>query len=86
MVIGIPTVKRQYQSYLVSPQHLLMSLHPEPNQVTTLQSVLENMTADEMEDSLIIIFIAETDPDSVYQISNDVQKQFSQVPCSPLDP
>lgn len=62
MVIGIPTVKRQYQSYLV----------------TTLQSVLENMTADEMEDSLIIIFIAETDPDSVYQISSDVQKQFSQ--------
>jgi len=62
MVLGIPTVKRQYQSYLV----------------TTLQSVLENMTLEEMEDTLIIIFIAETDPDSVFQISSDVQKQFHQ--------
>jgi len=62
MVLGIPTVKRQYQSYLV----------------TTLQSVLENMTVEEMEDTLIIIFIAETDPDSVFQISSDVQKQFHQ--------
>jgi len=60
MVIGIPTVKRQYQSYLV----------------TTLQSVLDNMNQDEMDDSLIIIFIAETDPDYVYQISSDIQKQF----------
>lgn len=60
MVLGIPTVKRQYQSYLV----------------TTLQSVLENMTVEEMADTLIIIFIAETDPDSVFQISSDVQKQF----------
>ena len=29
-----------------------------------------------MNDSLIIIFIAETDPDYVYQISSDIQKQF----------
>ena len=29
-----------------------------------------------MEDVLIVIFIAETDPDYVYQISADVQKQF----------
>ena len=29
-----------------------------------------------MDDSLIIIFIAETDPDYVYQISSDIQKQF----------
>ena len=36
------------------------------------------MTLEEMEDTLIIIFIAETDPDSVYQISSDVQKQFHQ--------
>ena len=47
--------------------------------MTTLQSVLENMTVEEMEDTLIIIFIAETDPDSVFQISSDVQKQFHQV-------
>ena len=50
-----------------------------PSQVTTLQSVLENMTVEEMADTLIIIFIAETDPDSVFQISSDVQKQFHQV-------
>jgi len=60
VVLGIPTVKRQYQSYLV----------------TTLQSVLDNMNQDEMDDCLIIIFIAETDPDYVYQISSDIQKQF----------
>ena len=30
----------------------------------------------EMEDTLIVIFIAETDPEYVYQISSDVQKQF----------
>ena len=29
-----------------------------------------------MDDSLIIIFIAETDPDYVYQIGSDIQKQF----------
>ena len=29
-----------------------------------------------MEDTLIIIFIAETDPDYVYQISSEVQRQF----------
>lgn len=60
IVIGIPTVRRQYQSYLV----------------TTLQSVVDNMTQDEMNDSLIIVFIAETEPDFVYQISSDIQKQF----------
>lgn len=60
IVIGIPTVKRQYQSYLV----------------TTLQSVLDNMSKDDLQDTLIVIFIAETDPDYVYQISADVQKQF----------
>ena len=37
------------------------------------------MSLEEMEDTLIIIFIAETDPDSVFQISSDVQKQFHQV-------
>jgi len=61
LVIGIPTVKRQFQSYLV----------------TTLQSVLENMTKEEMEDSLVIIFIAETEPEDVYLISQEIQKQFN---------
>jgi len=60
IVIGIPTVKRQYQSYLL----------------TTLQSVIDNMSKEDMDESLIVIFIAETDPDFVYQISAEVQKQF----------
>ena len=54
-------MKRQFQSYLV----------------TTLQSVLENMTKEEMEDSLVIIFIAETEPEDVYLISQEIQKQFN---------
>ena len=32
----------------------------------------------EMGDTLIIIFIAETEPDYVYQISSEVQKQFQE--------
>ena len=31
---------------------------------------------EDMDESLIVIFIAETDPDFVYQISAEVQKQF----------
>jgi len=61
VVLGVPTVKREYQSYLV----------------TTLQSVIDNMTEGEMADSLIVVFIAETDPAFVYDITKDVQKQFS---------
>ena len=34
------------------------------------------LSQDDLQDTLIVIFIAETDPDYVYQISADVQKQF----------
>ena len=69
----------QFESFLtISGSITSHSLTSVLSQVTTLQSVLENMTVEEMEDTLIIIFIAETDPDSVFQISSDVQKQFHQ--------
>ena len=38
--------------------------------------VILYFSQDDLEDTLIVIFIAETDPDYVYQISADVQKQF----------
>jgi len=62
VVIGIPTVRREYQSYLIP----------------TLQSVFDNMEKDDMDDTLVIIFIAETDPDNVYQITSEIQGQFTQ--------
>lgn len=43
IVLGIPTVKREKQSYLME----------------TLQSLIDGMTADESDDTLIVIFIAE---------------------------
>jgi len=61
IVIGIPTVKREFQSYLVP----------------TLQSVFENMNENEMRDTLVVVFIAETDPDNVYQVMSEIQGQFS---------
>lgn len=43
MVLGIPTVKRDVQSYLMS----------------TLQNLIENMSPEEKMDAVIIVFIAE---------------------------
>lgn len=43
MVLGIPTVKREVQSYLLA----------------TLQNLVDSMTEEEAADSLIVIFIAE---------------------------
>ncbi|GBN25350.1 hypothetical protein AVEN_259287-1, partial [Araneus ventricosus] len=43
MVLGIPTVKREVQSYLMS----------------TLQNLIENMSPEERNDAVIIVFIAE---------------------------
>uniref|UniRef100_A0A8K9VBQ2 Alpha-1,3-mannosyl-glycoprotein 4-beta-N-acetylglucosaminyltransferase B n=1 Tax=Oncorhynchus mykiss TaxID=8022 RepID=A0A8K9VBQ2_ONCMY len=45
LVLGIPTVKRQKQSYLVS----------------TLNSLLYDLSPSEREDTVIIVFVAETD-------------------------
>lgn len=43
VVLGIPTVRRERQSYLME----------------TLQSLVEGMTAEEAEDAILVVFIAE---------------------------
>jgi alpha-1,3-mannosylglycoprotein beta-1,4-N-acetylglucosaminyltransferase A/B len=43
VVLGIPTVKREVQSYLLA----------------TLQNLIDSMTDQEAADSLIVVFIAE---------------------------
>jgi alpha-1,3-mannosylglycoprotein beta-1,4-N-acetylglucosaminyltransferase A/B len=60
MVLGIPTVKREHQSYL----HV------------TLKSLLENMSEDEAADSLIIVFVAESDLDFVSSVATDIATAF----------
>ncbi|KAM6952690.1 alpha-1,3-mannosyl-glycoprotein 4-beta-N-acetylglucosaminyltransferase B-like isoform 1-T1 [Lycodopsis pacificus] len=60
MVLGIPTVKREKQSYLVS----------------TLSSLLYSLTSLQQQDLLIIVFVAETDSDYVGSIAENVRKNF----------
>jgi alpha-1,3-mannosylglycoprotein beta-1,4-N-acetylglucosaminyltransferase A/B len=61
MVLGIPTVKRDHQSYLQS----------------TLQSIFNNISPKDTEDSLVVIFIAETEPSIVASIANSINASFS---------
>ena len=61
MVIGIPTVKREVQSYLVS----------------TLESIFNNMNAKEISDTLVIILISETNLDFVHQVLAEIQTKHS---------
>ncbi|XP_051276808.1 alpha-1,3-mannosyl-glycoprotein 4-beta-N-acetylglucosaminyltransferase B-like isoform X1 [Dicentrarchus labrax] len=60
MVMGIPTVKRDKQNYLVS----------------TLSSLLYSLTSAQRQDLLIIVFVAETDPDYVGSIGETIRKNF----------
>lgn len=43
MVMGVPTVRREKQSYLMD----------------TLQNLIDGMNAEEANDSLIVVFVAE---------------------------
>lgn len=61
MVLGIPTVKRDKQSYLVN----------------TLQSLLYELTPYQAEDLLIIVFVAETDYSYVTSVADTISIQFS---------
>ena len=45
----------------------------------TLTSLLECMTAEEREDTLIVIFVAETDLEHVANISSLVEEKFPEV-------
>jgi len=61
-VLGVPTVKRDRQSYLEE----------------TLTSLLENMSVEEMADTLIVVFVAETDFHHVTSISILLEEKFSE--------
>lgn len=60
MVLGIPTVKRQVQSYLIS----------------TVQNLIENMSKEERLDALIIVFIAESDKEYIMKQAGDIENMF----------
>ncbi|XP_070959645.1 alpha-1,3-mannosyl-glycoprotein 4-beta-N-acetylglucosaminyltransferase B-like isoform X1 [Oncorhynchus clarkii lewisi] len=60
LVLGIPTVKRQKQSYLVS----------------TLNSLLYDLSPSERNDTVIIIFVAETDAEYVNSVAELLEKNF----------
>ncbi|XP_046882125.1 alpha-1,3-mannosyl-glycoprotein 4-beta-N-acetylglucosaminyltransferase B-like isoform X1 [Hypomesus transpacificus] len=60
LVLGIPTVKRAKQTYLVS----------------TLNSLLYDLTPSERNDMLIIVFVAETDIEYVRSVAATIEKNF----------
>ncbi|GIY23385.1 alpha-1,3-mannosyl-glycoprotein 4-beta-N-acetylglucosaminyltransferase A [Caerostris extrusa] len=59
VVLGIPTVKRDVQSYLMS----------------TLQNLIENMSPEEKMDCIIIVFIAETDSEYVTRQAAEIENR-----------
>ncbi|XP_069387960.1 alpha-1,3-mannosyl-glycoprotein 4-beta-N-acetylglucosaminyltransferase A-like isoform X2 [Paralichthys olivaceus] len=60
MVLGIPTVKRDKQSYLVN----------------TLNSLLYSLTFSQRQDLLIIVFVAEMDSNYVEGVAETIRKNF----------
>ncbi|XP_066259965.1 alpha-1,3-mannosyl-glycoprotein 4-beta-N-acetylglucosaminyltransferase B isoform X1 [Euwallacea similis] len=60
VVLGVPTVKREKQSYLMD----------------TLQNLIDGMTIDEANDSLIVVFIAETDIEYILQVAKEIEFRF----------
>lgn len=60
IVLGIPTVKRDKQSYLLS----------------TLDNLLVNMDDEEQNDTMIVVFVGETDLDYVRDIAKQIQLRF----------
>ncbi|CAG0894620.1 unnamed protein product [Darwinula stevensoni] len=60
IVMGIPTVQREVQNYLLS----------------TLNNLISNMDEAEMDDVVIVVFVAETDDSYLKEISNDIMQNF----------
>ncbi|KAF7642427.1 hypothetical protein LDENG_00258040, partial [Lucifuga dentata] len=60
MVLGIPTVKREKQSYLVN----------------TLSSLLYSLTPAQSKDLLIVVLVAETDSLYVDSVAQTIVKNF----------
>ncbi|XP_036327426.1 alpha-1,3-mannosyl-glycoprotein 4-beta-N-acetylglucosaminyltransferase A-like [Rhagoletis pomonella] len=70
IVLGIPTVKREKQSYLVS----------------TLQNLIENMNEEEQNETLIIVYIGESEEELVHAIAKQVELNFEPyVDCGLID-
>lgn len=61
IVLGIPTVKRDKQSYLLS----------------TMNSLITRMSEEERNDTVMVVFIAETDPEYVSLVSKQIEVRFS---------
>lgn len=61
VVLGVPTVRRDKQSYLLS----------------TLQNLVENMDAAEQNRTLIVVFIGETDADYVATVAAQIAGRFA---------
>jgi N-Acetylglucosaminyltransferase-IV (GnT-IV) conserved region len=59
MVLGVPTVKREVQTYLL----------------TTLHNLVQNLDADEQSKTLIIVFVAETDLEYVETVAKEIEMQ-----------
>ena len=59
--------------------HKLISPNQTVLKEATLTSLLECMTAEESEDTLIVIFVAETDLEHVANISSLVEEKFPEV-------
>ncbi|KAM4708594.1 alpha-1,3-mannosyl-glycoprotein 4-beta-N-acetylglucosaminyltransferase-like protein MGAT4D isoform 2-T3 [Discoglossus pictus] len=60
VVIGIPTVKRDKQSYLLD----------------TLQSLFSELSAKEKEECVVVVFIAEVNPQYVNDLANNIKEGF----------
>ncbi|XP_053595650.1 alpha-1,3-mannosyl-glycoprotein 4-beta-N-acetylglucosaminyltransferase B isoform X3 [Microplitis demolitor] len=60
MILGIPTVRRDVQNYLLA----------------TLKNLVECMDSNEASDTLIIVFVAEIDVDYVSYVAKQIEIQF----------
>lgn len=60
VVLGVPTVKRDKQSYLLS----------------TLQNLVQNMDDEEQNQTLIVVFIGETDQEYVQLVARQIEVRF----------
>lgn len=61
VVLGIPTVKRDKQSYLMG----------------TLQNLISNMDDDEQNETMIVVFVGETDLEYVQLVAKQIEVRFS---------
>ncbi|KXJ28472.1 alpha-1,3-mannosyl-glycoprotein 4-beta-N-acetylglucosaminyltransferase A [Exaiptasia diaphana] len=61
LVFGIPTIKRQKSSYLLN----------------TISSLLESMTQEDKDDTVIVIFIGETEEKYTKEIAKSIKQRFS---------